>query len=101
MRCFSSCRNCPNKFIGDDRPGRPPANLLRQFLNLCEGWPLDSLSRQFSPRLSDGVMVAQSSLEALVMVRIHVGQPIKFHKSPAYFQNSTGKTEDLAVYFSG
>ena len=25
--------------------------------------------------LSDGVMVAQSPLEALVMVRIHVGQP--------------------------
>ena len=29
-------------------------------------------------RLSDGVMVAQSSLEALVMVRIHVGQPRQF-----------------------
>ena len=27
-------------------------------------------------RLSDGVMVAQSPLEALVMVRIHVGQPV-------------------------
>jgi hypothetical protein len=28
-----------------------------------------------NPRLSDGVMVAQGSLEAFVMVRIHVGQP--------------------------
>ena len=28
------------------------------------------------PRLSDGVMVAQGPLEAFVMVRIHVGQPI-------------------------
>jgi hypothetical protein len=32
----------------------------------------------FPARLSDGVMVAQGSLEAFVMVRIHVGQPNLF-----------------------
>src|SRR5580700_3196846 len=32
--------------------------------------------RYFCPGLSDGVMVAQGPLEAFVMVRIHVGQPI-------------------------
>jgi hypothetical protein len=31
--------------------------------------------------LSDGVMVAQSPLEALVMVRIHVGQPVSCRRS--------------------
>lgn len=31
-------------------------------------------------RLSDGVTVAQSPLEALVMVRIHVGQPALLRK---------------------
>jgi hypothetical protein len=30
----------------------------------------------FMPALSDGVTVAQGPLEAFVMVRIHVGQPI-------------------------
>jgi hypothetical protein len=30
--------------------------------------------------LSDGVMVTQRPLEALFMVRIHVGQPIPFKK---------------------
>ena len=30
--------------------------------------------------LSDGVMVAQRSLEPLVVVRIHVGQPSNKHK---------------------
>ena len=46
----------------------------------------------FIDPLSDGVMVAQSSLEALVMVRIHVGQPLQifnvynsFLPSPALF----------------
>jgi hypothetical protein len=29
----------------------------------------------FKPGLSDGVMVAHSPLEAIVMVRVHVGQP--------------------------
>jgi hypothetical protein len=31
-------------------------------------------------RLSDGVTVAQGPLEAFVMVRIHVGQPILLRK---------------------
>ena len=33
------------------------------------------VSGYFCPGLSDGVMVAQESLELFVMVRIHVGQP--------------------------
>ncbi|MFM1942710.1 MAG: hypothetical protein RI897_1692 [Verrucomicrobiota bacterium] len=38
---------------------------------------VEPLSARFCPRgLSDGVMVAQRSLEPLVMVRIHVGQPL-------------------------
>ena len=32
--------------------------------------------RYFHSGLSDGVMVAQGPLEAFVMVRIHVGQPL-------------------------
>lgn len=35
-----------------------------------------SPNRYFKAALSDGVMVAQGSLEAFVMVRIHVGQPL-------------------------
>ena len=37
--------------------------------------------RYFCPGLSDGVMVAQGPLEAFVMVRIHVGQPILLIKA--------------------
>ena len=45
-----------------------------------------------SRRLSDGVMVAQSSLEALVMVRIHVGQPLDLPHIHNGFLLFTGKT---------
>lgn len=45
----------------------------RKFENFA--WQLILNARNFAPALSDGVMVAQGSLEAFVMVRIHVGQP--------------------------
>jgi hypothetical protein len=35
----------------------------------------DVKNLMYGPRLSDGVMVTQSPLKALFMVRIHVGQP--------------------------
>jgi hypothetical protein len=43
------------------------------------GFALDARERYFSNGLSDGVMVTQRPLEALFMVRIHVGQPPPSH----------------------
>ncbi len=39
----------------------------------------------FDTTLSDGVMVAQGSLEAFVMVQIHVGQPLCGNKGVVLF----------------
>ncbi len=53
----------------------PGGDSLTPFLTLCAARVFGKLSRLFLPCLSDGVMVTQRPLEALFMVRIHVGQP--------------------------
>ena len=54
----------------------PGGDSLTPFLTLCAARVFGKLSRLFLPCLSDGVMVTQRPLEALFMVRIHVGQPL-------------------------
>ena len=44
--------------------------------------------------MSDGVMVTQRPLEALFMVRIHVGQPLKILNNHNGFLLLTGKIID-------
>ena len=49
--------------LADAKPGKKDFALRPRLISLCHA-------------LSDGVMVAHGSLEPIVMVRIHVGQPL-------------------------
>ena len=52
----------------------------------------------FAPALADGVKVAQGSLEPLVMVRIHVGQPLGPKTHQTFWERSISRSEVLRIF---
>ena len=58
-----------------DVAGSATSRLFIRFIAEIIFFAGGTVPARFSSGLSDGVMVAQGSLEAFVMVRIHVGQP--------------------------